>query len=429
MARKVDAHALDQHLLDALAEELSADAWQPHREWTPLDRWQKQILGEQPLADFRWRFHHLAAQQQLHDLEVASANQPPSKEATSTDTADLIETEPAAQSPATWNGYWPMSVLRTLEQSTPINADAQPQEDSAAIRYLLHLSKRRDRVGWNAAILLGQRTPSTSGHLAPLLEKIVRGDVKTLMVRGQSPESEESPASKDVSPISEETKVTAPVVKDIAKKPDERISESMRCAAAEAWCLVLMQQQRNAREPVEALSPAGLLLEDAALEIGIRGELYCQLSRWIMPRQIPRLANALQASGDSLRAPVEIRRAAVLACLHHAVWYRPTGLNSSGPVPESPYPETIWNCRYDPDVNVRRHFLQWISVCSNDPRAWDTVKSMTRDADVIVQREAIMALGRFPSQQAVDELHKLLARSEEAVREAAIRSLCQRPVG
>ncbi len=437
-AQKIDTHALDQHLLEVLAEELSADAWQPNREWTPLDIWQKQILGEEPLADFRWRFHHLAAQQQLHDLEVAVANKPaleaaaaPTESVTPTnDVPDSVETETTSQPPATWNGYWPMSVLRTLDQSTPIIADNQSQQESAAIRYLLHLSQRRDRVGWNAAILLGQRTPSTSGHLAPLLEKIVRGDVKSSTVRGQSSDGEESSASKDVPTSNEEKKkVTAPVAIETATKLEERISESMRCAAAEAWCLVLMMQHdRKARDAVETLAPAGLLLEDPALDLAIRGELYCQLSRWIAPRQIPRLANALQASGDSLRAPVEIRRAAILACLNHAVWHRQTGLNSSNPVevPESPYPETIGNCRYDPDVAVRRHFLQWISVSTEDAPSRETVKTMTRDTDLIVQREAIVALGRFPSQLAVDELHKFLARKEEPIRESAIRGLCQR---
>ncbi|MEX0726061.1 MAG: HEAT repeat domain-containing protein [Planctomycetaceae bacterium] len=388
-ATKIDRPALDPHLLKILAEELSADAWQPNRDWTPLAVWNQQLLGRRPHADFRWRFHHLAAQQQLQELE-----------------GEASEAE-------SWNGYWPNSALKSLEQNA---ADA----DSEAIRYLRELSTRTDRVGWNATILLCQRTPATCQHLAPLLETIVSGDVDSSIVRGQSPENEASPESKDEAVAADDK--SEPVI-----IPADRISLSTRSAAAEAWCLVLREIHDD---PLEALSPAGLLLEDPSLELAVRGELYCQLARWISPRQIPRLKNALQASGHAQRAPTEIRRAAVLACLHHAAWNDSLIRNSIGSVPESPWPDTIWNCRYDPDVMVRRYFVQWVSIVNdsrlNKERTFEVLQAMTRDRDLLVQREAIIGLGRSDSQQRLDELHRLMSRTEEPVREAAIRGLCQR---
>ncbi|MDA0833760.1 MAG: HEAT repeat domain-containing protein [Planctomycetota bacterium] len=382
-----ESPTIDSHLLDVLAEELDADAWQPNRDWSPLAVWNQRMREEEPHGEFRWRFHHLAAQQKLHELDG---------EATPTE----IE-----------HNYWPTSALLSLEQQGI-------KGDSAAIQYLRELSERNDRVGHNAAILLCQRTPSTCEHLASRLESIVRGEVESSEIRGQSIDEEEEAPSADVEENEEPAK-TVPT----------RLSVSMRCAASEAWCRVLCATCDDVRE---ALERAALLLNDPTLELTVRGELYCQLAQWMAPRTIPMLDSALQGSGQASRAPIEIRRAAVLACLQHAAWHDSILLNPSGPKGDSSWPETIWNARYDPDVTVRRYFVQWLSIVEesriDDARSFEMLQSLTRDRDLLVQRDAIVGLGRLGTPQAVEELHRLLTRREEPIRETAIRGLCQRHV-
>src|SRR5262249_21648188 len=97
------------------------------------------------------------------------------------------------------------------------------------------------------------------------------------------------------------------------------LSQNMRLAAAEAWCLVLGVAHED---PETALAPAGHALEDGKLPASVADELRRGIARRVRPDRIPGLVAALASSNTDSPKAIEIRRAAAEACVIHAVQLR-----------------------------------------------------------------------------------------------------------
>jgi len=302
------------------------------------------------------------------------------------------------------------------------------------------LAKRDDLVGWNAAILLSQRDPRAAGEVVETLERLV------LHPPSYVPEGRFSDDRDSLAPIERRFDKFA---SGETKAPNERkpaaplsISQNMRCAAAEAWCLVLGAREGD---PEEALAPAGRALQDAKLPPKVAEELWRGIACRVRPDRIPGLEAALNdANRESPRAKSS-RRAAAEACVVYAVQRRLRGDNASsnaiapasgGDDPEalaasveedSPWPAGFWRLRNDADPRLRQQLGELVAVIGH-PAAFLVLKSQMTDVDTQVREAALVNLGLLATVEARSELVTQAKRPEERRRELAVRGLaCQGP--
>lgn len=350
-----------------------------------------------------------------------------------------------AESPsAPWNGFWPLGIGQVLDRLDADSKGALVREiegDNPLGQQCLEvLAKRDDRVGWNAAILWAQRNPAAAAAAAPTLERTITaspGASRTAVAKppeeADATESAEEPppawerlwerfATEEDSDSQEE-----PQEEPNSKSQGDEVSPRMQAAAAEAWCRVLVE---GSSSPMEALAPAGRLLERADLPNGVRAELFRGVARWVAPARIPRLDNALQESADNARAPVGIRRAAIEACLIHALSVsqetRATGqvenADARSPYNAALWPETIRACQFDPDTRIRSTYGRWLAAAGH-PEALHLLKAQLTDREIRVRDQALVSLGRVETQEARDELRKRARHSGERIRLFAVKGL------
>ncbi len=216
----------------------------------------------------------------------------------------------------------------------------------------------------------------------------------------------------------------------------KQVSPSMQAAVAETWCLVLAA---DARDPVENLAPAGRVLERSDLVDPVRGALFRGVARHVEPALIPRLTNALRVSNDGERVQAVIRRSAIDACLIYALLRKSLPEQSQAGTPglyparafaASHWPETVLNCKTDPDPLVRRTFGRWLAiVCDYDPEtspeadALSILSSQLQDRKTAVRNDALVSLGMLGTEAARCALQKQASRPEEIVRTTAVRGL------
>lgn len=400
----------------------------------------------------------------------------------------------ASPDPRHWDGFWPLEVEQVLDS---LDADPQPTSNHSVAaglgtRYLKQLARENTISGWNAAIFLAQRDPVAARAFLPVLENIVsaypkhpkktgKDRVQPDLADGEAltqtePDSsatndtnetidafveriaqqlnakldlaDETTAKTDdeekPKPLSQQAKLfenfrkrvnSVSPLKNADEKPNEmeRLSDSMRAAAAEAWCLALAS---NAADPLEQLAPAGRMLERADLPNRVRGELYRSVAGYIAPSRIPRMSNALRISEKSRRVPLEVRHAVVESCLIYALaqWRRRVKsststrrqLASALPYDRSLWPDTISNCRSDTDGKVRRTFGRWAAVVNYRGRVTDAsaiLESQMRDPKANVHLDALESLGWLGTPAARETLREQAERSEGVVRAAAVAGL------
>ncbi len=451
--------------LDILADRLAGEHWVKNRQWDAITSFEVIGKGETNLP-LRWRFRNdpfvdlptesKSATMPAHveeEFESPAQSNPDSRVETEepitntevpTDSTgnessnEMIAIHESAKQPAggssdshpanaRWDGFWPLplhDLVSTLERN---NFD----RDSSRQQLLRQLAQRPDQVGWNAAIVWGHIDPVEAQAVEPILAKLAGSnrvqtepEKKTSQIDvATTPPARSIPDRlrgfwQDAAPkeVSEDESITTNVMP----------SDSTRAAAAEAWVRLLSHQPG---EPREQFAPAGCILEGSNLPMGVRVELYLGLARWIPPDQIPRLSNALQQTGDGRRPPVEVRRAALQACLIHALFANDTGKRvlrrNSEDEPEyraELWPESIANAQYDPDGRVRRLFGQWV-VSSDYPEALSVLTSQLDDRDIRVREDAMLSLGRMGTQSARATLVELSRKQEEWVRANALRGL------
>ncbi len=372
---------------------------------------------------------------------------PAIESATETADADFEHTPGVGTS---WDGFWPLTGNAAIDAA--VGEQPRNGRSPSADEYLRLLARRNDVVGWNAAILLAQRSPSLAAEVSDSLRRLILDppsyDPQDLQGGAQVEDLEEAnQASNDrgrmpawLEPIlmrgsaldSESEESVADAGEGENKKPATRrevpIPESMRAAAAEAWCLVLAATEES---PIDGLAAAGRLLERTDLSVAVRAELFRGIARWIPAGYaIPRLANALRRSETGGLAPVPIRRAAIDAYVLQQLATSDVGSQSSDQIAhqdarsiERPvWPETIMNCQYDPDLYVQKMFGIWLAVAQH-PRALEILKKQADGNEWTVRREALISLGRLGTSDAKAELKDRFRQSTPKLREAALRGL------
>jgi len=396
------------------------------------------------------------AAQQSADASDNTQNAAASSETGAAESGEKART-PSTDAP--WDGFWPLSIDRliakTTAEETGIPAAGDDEELRTLQRSLAVLARSDDLAGWNAAILWARYNPSEAAEAIPVLERLVTQpphyDSKTgrRAFPGAAAPAPADKGSADASaaakpqPQSGAAKVSRDAIATwqqwtgvddaeqqgaVAGGKARLISTSMRLAAAEAWCLALAYSEAD---PVDGLAPAGRFLEQTDLPNDVRGELFRGAARWVAPASIPRLENALREGEKHERAPVEIRRAAMEACLVHAFWNAEASNAPSSDAAASAgrsafdaseWPATCIACRYDPDPQVRWNFGRWMGVVGH-PESLDILKAQLHDVDIRVREEALTSLAELGTEAARDELRAQVARSRDKVRAAAVRSL------
>lgn len=344
---------------------------------------------------------------------------------------------------ATWDGFWPLTVADLLHPVPKSPADPEKPVMDPGVLCLRRLAHGDNLVGWNAAILWAQHDPLSAVEIADVLEKLIINPPQYVADEGEEPASaikdggsqpNKWAANPKSDPKNAATNAAAGNKPGSPDAPKSRIRRSLgsatRCAAAEAWCLVLAA---SAADPIDGLAPAGRLLERTGLPNEIRAELFRGVARWVRPVNIPRLENAFRHNEGKLRPPLTIRRAAIDACLIYAIWNRPaesgksdrrkdirpsSRANGAGSI----WPVTVLNCRIDPDVEVRRTFIRWLGFAQTE-EAFELLKVQEGAADFGIRQAALDSLATLHTDEAHAELKTQAARTREALRAAAVRAL------
>lgn len=331
---------------------------------------------------------------------------------------------------------WTFATLSTL----PGREEPSQESASVLVSQLRRVATQNEMAGWNAAIALTYWNPREGAAFASELEATMRRAEAAPPIKEVAPpkaaEAESTPGKENASPDASKAKILPPVVKKLP------MAMPLRCAAAEAWCLALVSQPGD----VELLlAPAGRAAADESLSLPVRGELFRCLAHWIEPAAIPGLSEAMidveQPNGSTVPAPIDLRRAAIDACLIHA-WVRrgevdartaATGstrskdgkTTSEKARPEwsdSIWPAMVHRARLDSHPPVRQTYGRWLAV-SDCPNAFSRLKHQLLDTEVHVREEACVSLGMLRSRAAFDELQDCAKKSDERLREAAARGL------
>ncbi len=462
---------------EVLASQLSRDSWRRNLEWTPasatssrsmsrLDakpadssntrRWSfGDPLSEPPIADRKQQTTNEArgdtsaksSTQSEAAGAVASASKSDAAEDANAaadgadDGRDAGATKPNGRPTRAerWDGFWPLRITDVLDRLDPTDKTAAQHAGARekGNTYLARLAQNDELSGWNAAIIWAQRDPAGAAATLPILERLVTEPPEFEV----SEESVDDADSKSTSPTRNDNRNSSkrPFASRSKRRGRQRVSLAMQSAAAEAWCLVLGHSAPSDRseDRSAALAPAGRILAKSDLPNQLRGELFRGVARWILPVLIPRFENALRRLDTVGSAPSEIRRAAIDACLIHALSNSPQRSSSvtndaqsptsdveslSKRFEESDWPVTIWDCQSDPDAYVRRTFAQWLAV-TKPPAALQLLQRQLSDIDSSVIDNAFSQLGTLGTSEARQELRKHAQRPEARVRELAVRGL------
>jgi len=384
------------------ARPLDVDLWRPNTNWSPLHELPDVPVTFSDPSLERWVHPHLPA-------ALAAAGQ-----------EGLISTE------ANRAAVIPSGVRRSQSPDPAVNA------------WYAALSKQDNLAGWNGAILWAHYDPQSAQEAAKILARLV--EHPPTYVPDEHRANEPSPnfewrdrPGAGLTPAGVQA-VRGPIV----------VSPNMQCAAAEAWCRVLVAAPEN---PEAALAPAGRVLAAGKLPPKVLDELMLGIARRVRPERIPQLVRALDDSDAGSPRALTARRAAADACLQFAVEMRLRGETVSNDwaetseggggddaealaaalPPDAPWPASFWRFRNDPDPRLRRRLGELAAVIRH-PAAEGVLTSQLRDIDPHVREAALLNLGILGTDAARRELTQQAKRPEDRPRELAIRGLaCQGP--
>ncbi|MBT6155024.1 MAG: HEAT repeat domain-containing protein [Planctomycetaceae bacterium] len=475
-------NSLSTEMLDAMRQQLDRDSWQPSPNSSLLEMEFADLKHYETNHARRWVFGNKILDNAISQLDTARTDRSPKADGSaepsvidpeeSTHGESAVATSPDAQH---WNGFWPLDVEDVLDSldDDPSRMSKHTASSSLGKRYLKRLAGENTLSGWNAVILLAQRDPVAAREFLPVLERIVTsyknvsqpeivdgGTVAEAKAdnegAGSSNESIDAlikqiaqqmnaewdlanetdgktktpakpkPPSKQaklLENVLERVNEASPLKKAAEEKTNlEKLSVSMRAAAAEAWCLALAS---SAADPYEQLIPAGRVLERPDLPNRVRGELCLSIANHVAPALIPRLLNALRVSDEGRRAPLQVRQAAVESCLIHALAQRSRG-TSDLQYDGSLWPETIINCREDSDPTIRRTFGRWAAVVKYRRGVTDAssiLETQLDDRHTQVRLDALESLGWLGTPSARKTLREQAQRPEATIRAAALGGL------
>jgi HEAT repeat protein len=453
-------------LLEIVRSSLGSESWQQNHTWTAKAEWDRRLRGFPSAKELRWRFAKdwnatgdrdesttvatgdERAPSAKRDSPAKKANKsaaPESNENSVAESPKAGNEQPTAtsserESSAQWDGFWPLTVSDLLHPSDT-NSSKHRASVNEGVDCLRRLARSNNLVGWNAAILWAQQDANSAVEIADVLQTLIVHPPQYVAEEVES--SATINQSSSIRPKSQSNKFsnnskTVPSA-DTANNSHEQerpkarirktISPATRCAAAEAWCLVLAA---SATDPIDGLAPAGRLLERTELPNDLRAELFRGVARWVRPVNIPRLENAFRDGPGKLRPPLPIRRAAIDACLIYAVWNQPAvrqaasiqkkRKSSTGRTASSIWPKTVLNCRIDPDAEVRREFIRWLAYSHID-ESFELLKTQIDGADFDSKRTALESLATLHTDEAHAELKAQSSKARDALRAIAVRSL------
>ncbi|MCC7425158.1 MAG: HEAT repeat domain-containing protein [Planctomycetaceae bacterium] len=331
---------------------------------------------------------------------------------------------------------WTFATLATL----PGRDETSSEAARVLVSQLRRVAAQNDTAGWNAAIALTYWNPREGAAFASELEATMLRAEAAPPIKDVTPtkpaDSETKPSSESSATDPAKAKIAVPIVKKVP------VAMPLRCAAAEAWCLALASQPGD----VELLlAPAGRAAADESLSPPVRAELFRCLAHWIEPAAIPGLSESMieveQPDGSTVPAPIDLRRAAIDACLIHA-WVRRGDVATRPAANSSPqardskpssdavrpewsdatWPAMVHRARLDSSPSVRQTYGRWLAV-SDCPDAFSRLKHQLQDAEIHVREDACISLGMLRSRAAFEELQTCSKRSDERLREAAARGL------
>ena len=269
--------------------------------------------------------------------------------------------------------------------------DTLPAETQHA---LTTLATRRDRVGWNAVILLGRHAPSPS--VAESLAAIVRGEsaveaadgLERFALRFADAEAENDDAV-EVIPI------------------------ALRSAAAETWCRLLAAGDKGMIEA--RLAAPGRVWRQKELPETVRGELIRGLARHLPPERIVGYDELFP--DDAKSVSIDLRRAAIDGCLLFATTHDEAYSSDH-------WPATIDNAQNDPDSQIRRDYGRWLAHAGH-PQAVERLRDLLHDRDPKVAQSAVRSLGSVGNDEARTLLLEISQRPAETLRAAAVEALAE----
>jgi HEAT repeat protein len=86
------------------------------------------------------------------------------------------------------------------------------------------------------------------------------------------------------------------------------------------------------------------------------------------------------------------------------------------------WPETVLNCRIDPDIEVRRGFIAWLGFAQID-EAFELLKLQAEGSNFGLRGAALLSLGTLHTDEAHTELKTQATKAREALRAAAVQAL------
>jgi HEAT repeat protein len=384
------------------AKPLGADLWRPNPAWSPLNE-----LDEVPISDPEvclWRWTHPQFQAALK----------------------LAEGQGLISAPIRRDAEAAAAGQRIGPTDTLLNA------------WFSNLARTDDLVGWNAAILWSHYDPSAASETVGVLSRLVERPPRyqpeePLTIRAQNGAQESAPAASGKNQPAKSGRSIARI----------EISMNMRLAAADAWCRVLGASRED---PESALAPAGRALQSGKLPTKVEDELLRGIARRVRPDRIPGLSRALESNDQESPRAIESRRAAVDACVIHAVQRRVRGeLSRAGAAGDfkqrgddaeslaagdeegAPWPTAFWRFSNAQDPKLRKRVGELAAVIRH-PAAISFLKSQLNDIDVLVVEAAIFNMGVLGTDEAMAELGAQAKRGEERRRELAVRGLaCRGP--
>lgn len=305
-----------------------------------------------------------------------------------------------------WSHPGAAEVLRALQEEE----DASPGQS----RELAALAARDDLSGWNAAIVWAEIDPIAARPIVPVLRRLIE----------KPPTYSYDPNIKS----REQQLKKNPNDPGALIRKNQVISPLMQSAAVEAWCLM---QALSPEDKAAPMAPAIEALTNATLAETVQCDLMLGIAREIPPKEIPRVVEALRATVNHKkieRASTESRRAAVEACIVHAI-HNKDKLAKPEPDEETtetsaddPWPEAIWNLQWDEDPAVRGTFGEFMAILGH-PQAFEILNSHVQDKEVQVRMKALASLGILRTPAAREILQRQMQRKEELLRTAAIRGL------
>ena len=299
-------------LLEVVRSSLDSESWQRNHIWTAKAEWDHRRRGFPLAQDLRWKFaknwnpaRENAESPAPVDVPVAE-KQRPAEASSKRSTGDAKKS--ATKSPATnpkkdspgdstvdeapstkdaqavpeqapqWDGLWPLTIADILrpaaKSSKDLSGAVSPAMDEG-VRCLRRLACSNNLVGWNAAILWAQQDPISAVEVADRLQKLIVNPPQYVAETGDGPTNTDYDLSnrfkRGAPKQSSDAANKSGSPNDPGRKIQKTLSTATRCAAAEAWCLVLAV---SAADPIDGLAPAGRLLEQTQLPNEIRAELF-----------------------------------------------------------------------------------------------------------------------------------------------------------